>query len=52
MATTWDRLEVHVGRECNEDIRMELWTEREVVVPEPQLPAAVALVHQAKVAVG
>jgi hypothetical protein len=42
MATTWDRLEVHVGREYNEDIRIELRTAREVVIPEPQLPAAVA----------
>jgi hypothetical protein len=39
-----------VGREYNEDIRIELRTGREVVIPEPQLPAAVALVHQAKVA--
>jgi hypothetical protein len=50
MATTWERLEVHVGREYNEDIRIELRTGREVVIPEPQLPASVALVHQAKVA--
>jgi hypothetical protein len=50
MATTWERLEVHVGREYNEDIRIELRTGTEVVIPEPQLPAAVALVHQAKVA--
>jgi hypothetical protein len=50
MAPTWERLEVHVGREYNEDIRIELRTGREAVIPEPQLPAAVALVHQAKVA--
>jgi hypothetical protein len=50
MATTWERLEVHVGREYNEDIRIELRTGREVMIPEPQLPAAVALVYQAKVA--
>jgi hypothetical protein len=50
MATTWERLEVHMGREYNEDIRNELCTGREVMIPEPQLPAAVALVHQAKVA--
>jgi hypothetical protein len=36
MATTWERLEVHVGREYNEDIRIELRTGREVVIPEPQ----------------
>jgi hypothetical protein len=39
-----------MAREYNEDIRIELRTGREVVIPEPQLPAAVALVHQAKVA--
>jgi hypothetical protein len=50
MATTWDRLEVHVSREYNEDIRIELRTGREVMIPQPQLPAAMALVHQAKVA--
>jgi hypothetical protein len=50
MTTTWERLEVHVSREYNEDIRIELRTGREVVISEPQLPAAVALVHQAKVA--
>jgi hypothetical protein len=50
MATTWERLEVPVGREYNEDIRNKLRTGREVMIPEPQLPAAVTLVHQAKVA--
>jgi hypothetical protein len=50
MATTWERLEVHVSREYNENIRIELCTGREVMIPEPQLPAAVALAHQAKVA--
>jgi hypothetical protein len=50
MATTWERLEVHVDREYNEDIRIELRTGREVAIPEPQLPASVALLHQAKVA--
>jgi hypothetical protein len=33
MAITWERLEVHVGREYNEDIRNELRTGREVMIP-------------------
>jgi hypothetical protein len=50
MTTTWEGMEVFVGKEYNEDIRNELRTGREVMIPEPQLPASVALVHQAKTA--
>ena len=38
MVNTWEHMETYVGKEYNEDIKNELSTGRETVIPEPVLP--------------
>ena len=41
MMKTWEAIEVYVGKEFGEDMRNELRTGKETVIPVPQLPETV-----------